>query len=136
MSTATLYREFRKSSPFMLVGSNAAQSLEAAKTLAQFRKLEAAGLVKIEATPDESPDPSFYDTWEHLSDRSRDKLKAKYWDDCWVVSTYYRCKKCHVWRAADTICGCSGYRDVCSPFDNGYVIELMRSAVEAASDPE
>jgi hypothetical protein len=133
MTTAIheLYKRFRKQSPFMLVGENARLALDSAKTLAEFRRLEASGLVKIEAELDQDPDASFYDTWPHLSERSREELKQQYYNDCWVVSTSVRCNCCEQWKEVDTICGCSGYNDPCSPFENCYVIDLMQSAIEA-----
>lgn len=129
MSTASLYRDFRRHSPFMLVGHNAEQAIKAARILSRWRELEAAGLVKIEAEPDSDPDPSFYDTWEHLSERSRRELKRAYCEDCSVVTTSYRCNDCGEWKDVDSICGCSGYDDPCSPFENAYVIGLMETAI-------
>jgi hypothetical protein len=130
-SIASLYRRFRADPPFMLVGSNAAQAMSAAKLLDRWNELEAAGKVKIDSEPDQYADASFYDTWEHLSDRTRLQLKQRYCDDCQSVTAYYRCSECGDWIPADSIGGCSGYKDPCSPFENCYVVDLMNSAVDA-----
>lgn len=128
-----LYRKFRHHSPFVLVGQNAKIALDAARTLRKWEELESNDLVKIESKPDDDPDPSFYDTWEHLSDRTREELKQAYCDDCWGVITYYRCPHCDDWKEADSVWGNSGYSDPCSAFENCYVIGLMQSAIEKAT---
>lgn len=125
-----LYERFRKDSPFMLVGENAKLAWVSAQLLAKWQALEAEGLVRIESEPDDSPDPSFYDTWEHLSERTREQLKADYCDDCWGVLTYWRESTDAEWQDADSIWGNSGYDDPCSPFENCYVVDLMRSAID------
>ena len=130
MTITTLYRQFRQHSPFMLVGRNAELALSAARTFGKWEEMEADGLVKIEAHIDHNPDPSFYDTWEHLSDKTREQLKQAYCDDCWGVITYYRCPHCGDWQQADSVWGCSGYSNPCDAFENCYVIDLMQSAIE------
>jgi len=113
----------------MLVGHNAELALESAKILDRWEQMEADGLVKIEAVYDDDPDPSFYDTWEHLSERSKEQLKQRYCEDCYIVQTYYRADAEFDWQWADSIGGCSGYNDPTSPFENCYVIDLMESAI-------
>jgi hypothetical protein len=127
-----LYRRFRKDSPFMLVGKNAQLALDSAKTLLAFQELESAGLARIISESDESPDASFYDTWEHLSERSKEELKQKYYDDCVGVIGQYRQSEDDEWEDLDSIWGCSGYTDPCSPFENCYVIDIMDATVERA----
>lgn len=130
MTITEHYREFRQHSPFMLVGENAKLSLEAARTYETWLELEANELVKIEAHPDYDPDPSFYDNWPHLSERSKQELKDRYCADCWVVAVYVRCRSCNQWRCVDSIGGNSGYDDPCSPFENCYVIDMMQTAID------
>lgn len=131
-----LYRKFRKHSPFMLVGENARLALESAKTLARWKELEENGFVKIEKEFDDDPDPSFYDTWEHLSERTREKYKQEYCEDCWGVFVSFapeacpHCGRCDDWEQADSIWGCACYDDPCDPFENCYVIGMMREAIE------
>lgn len=62
MSIDYLYRLFRLHPPFMLVGDNARQALNAARTLDRWKDLENAGLVRIHSEDDNAPDASFYDT--------------------------------------------------------------------------
>lgn len=129
MSIASIYKRFRKDSPFMLVGENAKLALESAKALALWNRLESAGLVRIEVEPEPEPDASFYDTWEHLSPRTREKLRGEYYNNCWLVETSYKLPGAG-WRHADLIGNCAGYEDPSSPFENPYVIDLMNSAIE------
>ena len=53
-------------------------------------------------------------------------------DGCWVVlSEYWDGTD---WRVADSIGMCAGYKDPLSPFENGYVQDLMRAALDAADN--
>lgn len=125
-----LYKQFRESSPFMLVGRNAEVALSAAKTLAQFNRLEFEGCVRMQLEFDYDSDASFYDTWPHLSERSRRELKQAYCDDCYVVSSQIFNRDSHEWETVDSIGGCAGYKNPCSPFENCYVIDMMQSAID------
>jgi hypothetical protein len=113
----------------MLVGENAKLALSSAKVLERWRELESLGLAKIDAEPETEPDSSFYDMWEHLSDRTRDELKERYCDDCWQVTSWHRADTESEWEFSDSIGNCAGYADVTSPFENAYVIDLMASAI-------
>jgi hypothetical protein len=118
--TARLYRQFRKSSPFMLVGHMARQALDAAKILKRFRELESKNLVKLEVTPDEDFD------WSDLDDECREQ----YGDDgAWQTATYWRASETDDWQIADCCCGHVGYDDPGSPFENCHVIDEMREAI-------
>lgn len=125
-----LYRKFRQHSPFMLVGHNAQQALRAAKIFNRWMELLAKGLVRIWTELDSDADADFYDTWGHLSERTREKLKQAYYDDCWVVIVECRLSEDFKWQMVDSIGGCSGYIDPTSPYENPYVIDLMESAVK------
>jgi len=130
-----LYRRFRADPPFMLVGRNAELAIRAARTLIEFQELADAGLVKIDYEPDQDPDPSFYDTWEHLSERTRNRLKEEYCEDCFGVITYARTTEDEDFEDVDSIWGCAGYKDPASPFENCYVIDLMKTAIKHATAP-
>ena len=133
MTRLELYRKFRKNMPFMLIGESAKCAIDAAKTVERFYGLGFAGTVKIESVPDYSPDPSFYDSWHHLSERTRDKLKQEYCDNCYGVVVSVACPHCGEWQEVDSIWGCAGYDDPCSPFENYYVVGMMKSAIERVS---
>jgi len=130
-TTKRNYRKFRAASPFMLYGSNAAQAISSARILEQWESLEAEQLVKIEAQLDTDANASFYDSWEHLSERTREQLKEAYYQDCWTVAAYYQ-DESGSFEMIDSISGCSGYSDPCDPFENCYVIDMMESAIKAA----
>jgi len=118
--TLSLYRRFRKSSPFMLVGHMARQALDAAKTLKRFRELESAGLVKLEVEPDYDFD------WSDLDEECR----KQYGDDgAWTTLTYWRASEVDEWQLADCCSGHVGYDNPASPFENCYVIDEMREAI-------
>ena len=125
----SLYRQFRKSSPFMLVGENATQALNAARVIKRWQELEASGDVAISKQFDHDSDASFYDYWEHLSERTREQLKADYSADCWVVQTVV-IDEFGTETVVDSIGGCSGYDDPCSPFENCYVVGMMETAIK------
>ena len=130
MSIETLYRQFRNHSPFMLVGQNAKITLDAARTFEQWNELESAGFVGIRAEFDPDPDPSFYDTWPHLSERSKSELKNRYRSDCWIVQTFIVNDEGEE-TVIDSIGGCSGYDDPCCPFENCYVVDMMGETIKA-----
>lgn len=117
----TLYRDFRKHSPFMLVGSNAQQALEAARTILRFRELEDMGYVRLRAQFDDDVDVSW------MSDREREN-----WDgEAYGSISEFKCVKCGTWQQADSVWGHIGYNDVLSPFENPYIVSIMQAAIEA-----
>lgn len=138
MTIHDIYHALRSSPVMMFVGDNAKRTLEDARTIHRFQELENAGLARITSEFDDDPDPSFYDTWTHLSKRSRQQLKQEYCEDCYVViaqvlRTYQtkNGKRQHTeWETVDSIGGCSGYKDPASPFHNCYVVDMMREAIK------
>jgi hypothetical protein len=114
------YREFRKRSPFMLVGCNALQALQAARTLARFREYEGACLVRLRSEFDSDADTSF------MSEREYDAWNG----EAFGSISEYLCPACGSWLGADSIWGHIGYRDVLDPFENPYIVELMASALD------
>ena len=124
----TLYKRFRQHSPFMLVGRNAELALESAKTLAVFRALEDQGLVRIEAHPEEE---SYFDVFgEPDSERERKDLESTLERlGCWYVVSEFLSPESEQWEHADSI-GMCVYNDPTSPFENCYVIQLMREAID------
>lgn len=129
-----LYAKFRAHSPFMLVGENAKQALDAAHIYAKFQKLVDQGRVRLNIEREQEPDDSFFDTYgRRLSERSKQKAKEQYRANCWRISTDYLDADGE-WQPADSIGNCDGEYRQQNAFDNPYVIDLMRSAVEAIRD--
>ncbi len=125
-----LYRKFREHSPFMLVGENARLALDAARTLAEWEQLEQAGLVTIEATPDQ--DYRVHDYHSDKCTREHPCSECHYVElwGVWDVVTEWLTSTDDEFETADSICGCV-YNDPCSPYENCYVIDMMRAAIDA-----
>ena len=121
------YRKMRKYKPFMLVGRDAECSLESARVKIAFEHAEADGRVRIIQEPDAEP----FDWGDCEPDPDMlDRLGV------WNVSSqvWQGCPDCGrgEWVDADSICGCAGYENPQSPYENCYVIDLMRSALDQA----
>lgn len=134
-----LYKQFRKASPFMLVGHNARLALDSAKTLLRFRELEADGLVRLRCEPEEEAyDPGdMLEHWERnghpVPRRQAEKELNEMLNNLgvWWTCTEWRPDEESEWRHADS-CGMhSGYNNPKSPFENCYVIDEMAAAVDA-----
>lgn len=140
-----LYRRFRADSPFMLVGENARLALDAARTLDRWEDLENAGYVQIIADNDQDAEND-WDCPTHCTrkNKARDReydapcSACRAWerDGAYYVQTQYRTDAGDTsdgdeWETADGIGGCVGYKNACSPFENCYVIEMMRAAIDA-----
>ena len=124
-----MYRRVRHNGGAGIVGQDATGSLRIARTIVQFDALESAGLVRIECRPDDSPDLSYIDTWEHMSER---ELKERLWDQGIVGAIgQYRVDEHSGWQTADSIWGCAGYENPPSPFENCYVPDIMRQTIDA-----
>lgn len=126
-----------------IVGESAKGDLEAARIIARFEDLEAAGYVRIVAEPHEE---SYWDVYgEPGSEREREETNRllESWG-CWYVYSEYRLSmlRTHVpeneWHHADGV-GMCVYRNPTSPLENCYVVDLMMAALEqydAANDRE
>ncbi len=125
------YLKFRQHSPFMLQGSNALLAMRAAHTLAEWDKLEANGRVRLETSPDEDCRKD-WDCDRHCTDEhpcTACRLFAS--DGAWQVVGEWRLSDDDEWESADSICGCVGYADPGSAFENCYVIDIMQATLDA-----
>ena len=123
------YRKVRRAGLACIVGESARVSLSIARTLLQWRELEAAGYVQIITRADEFPDTSHLDDLPQAK-RAHEREKIDR-DGVWVVLTQYRTDPDRGrWVTADSIGNCMGYDDPSNPFDNTYVPDLMQSAVD------
>ena len=134
MTVHSLYRQFRKTPPFIIVGENALQALNAARVVKRWQELEANGDLAIRMLFDHDSDASFYDDWEDLSERTREQFKADYYADCWIVQTVV-IDEFGTETVVDSVSGCSGYDDPCSPFENCYVVGMMETAIKHIDSP-
>ncbi len=123
-----LYCRFRDAGIGHIVGEYAAGCLRAAKTYYQFRVLEAAGKVRIAAEPEED---NYFDVYgEPDTKQEREAIVAALEQHgCWHVYTEVKCHCCGNWERADSI-GMCVYSNPTSPFENDYVIDLMRRAID------
>ena len=148
-----LYHECRRWKPFMLSGRDAECSLSSARTLFRFRELEARGLVRMRAEPE---DESYFDVfgepegyinkqghWVSAEKEREEQLENFEAKGVWVTFSEFWCgdldedgnPEClyadgHNSETADS-CGMhTGYNDPLDPFENCYVIGEMAEAVE------
>lgn len=113
-----LYRQFRKQ------GESSERARHNARIYARWQSLEWSdvgddGDVRIIVKPDDSYD------WDDEQERER------YGNDgAWGVIGEYRESPTSPWVHADSVWGFVGYRDVCSPFENPYVIDIMAKTLD------
>jgi hypothetical protein len=128
--TRKLYNRFRAA------GETAKRALESARVVRQFEALEAAGFVRIDVQPDESPDLSWLDQdcfndtrgARAATKKMREQIER---DGVWGTVGEYRLEDDAEWAHADSCWGHTGYNDVASPFENAYVIDHMAATIEA-----
>jgi hypothetical protein len=129
------YTQFRKA------GYLPIQALRASKTLLAWEELEAQELVRLRADPEEEnyfdvygePDGYVDGNGRRVSaEQERKELEREIeLNGCWFVRSEYRATPDDEWERADSIGMLTGYRDPLSPFQNNYVIDLMRAAIDA-----
>lgn len=133
--TPELIREYRKArerKPFMIVGQDAVASLDAARIILKFRELEEEGRVRIRA---EHEQESYFDVFGRPETQREIDAIAEQLDrlGVWWVTTevLHGCDRCgdERWEHADSIGMCIS-KDPCDPYDNCYVVDLMREAIE------
>lgn len=130
---AKLYRDVRKAGVACVVGENAAISLSIAHTLQTWRALESAGYVEIQTAPEEDPDFSYLDTWEHLSEQSKERIieRAYHLGVCVVFGRFRLDPESDNWETADSIGDCQGYEDPADWRQNAYVPDIMARTIDA-----
>lgn len=133
-----LYRKCRAKKPFMIIGEDAKVSLRTAKTILRFRQLEADGLVRLRAEPEQE---SYFDVFEPegytnaeghwvTADQARKEIcevldRDGVW---WTCSEWFDGEE---WQQADS-CGMhTGYKNPLNPFENCYIVGHMASAIDA-----
>jgi len=127
-----VYRELRRA------GYRPPQALASAKTVVDFREMEKRDLVRIRAEEErEKYFDVFGDPMGYTDNKGR-KISAEEEEKeiirsietlgCWVViAEYFDGEE---WQHAESVGMCTGYNRPCSPIENCYVSDLMRSALD------
>lgn len=133
-----LYFECRERKPFMLVGRDAECSLDTARTILAFRQAEADGLVRLRAEPEQENYFSVFGDHGPF-ERNGHEISVEQWRKettetldrdgvWWTCAEWFDGEE---WQMADS-CGMhAGYKDPLDPFENCYVVDEMRSALDA-----
>jgi len=96
------------------------QALRAARTIAQFRQWDDE-FVRIQVEADDFPDTSWMDA----------KQREEWDGESWTTLSEYRHPFTGEWVEVDSCGGHIGYRDPSDPFENAYVVDEMRAAIDA-----
>lgn len=137
------FQKFLSSGAYATPPGNAQCALDSARTLAEFRQLERAGLVRLEMHEEEESYFSVYGEPEaytnifgkHVSaDQAKQETVAllDQFGCYWIVSKYWNET---YWEVADTVGMCMGYKNPLDPFENSYVIDLMHQAIKKIPQP-
>ena len=113
------------------LGWRAKDAIDAARTLAQFERLEILGLVKLAIEPEqEQYDASYVDTWD-LSERRREAAKKEIMDRVASEGTYFVMAMARASESDEFLCvdSCGGFIGD-DWIDSGYDVDLRRAAVE------
>lgn len=125
----TLRQDFRRlldHGAYATPPGRAVCAFESARTLQAWRVAESQGLVRLVAEPEQD---NYFDVYgEPDSERERAQILDSI-ERCglWFVKAEYF--DGNQWEHADSIGMCI-YSDPCSPFENCYVPDLMRSALD------
>lgn len=112
-----------------MVGMNAVQAWQEAQTRIAFDDAEKAGLVRIEAHPEEE---SYWDVYgEPDSPKEKKQIEEALESmGCWYVVTEWRPSPDAEWEHADSVGMCVNQNPT-SPDENCYVPQMMRAALDA-----
>ena len=121
-------------------GYGAAESLRIAKTQEVFHNLEYQGLVRLRAEPEEENyfdvygEPTGYEGANGRRVSAEQERKETYdlinLHGCWCIFSEWRGSEESDWERADSVGMCAGYKNVLSPIENRYVVDLMRAAID------
>ena len=115
--------------------TRAACALRSAKTLAEWREAERAGLVRLVAEPERE---DYFAVFGREDNEKYQKAMEQTLerDGCWHVFSQvnHGSESGDKWVFADGV-GMCVYRNPLDPFENDYVIDLMRSALDKVPQP-
>jgi len=126
-----LYRKFRSVGIGGIYGQNAMDCLRNARIVDEFENGEYSNNLRIIA--EEESDNYFDVMGRNCISEKEDKRQEEIIERLgnWCVSAQYRLSDDSDWIHADSIGMCTGYENPASPFENGYVPDLMKSAIDA-----
>lgn len=121
-----LFQQFLECGAYSTPPGRAVCALHSARTLIEWKKAEAAGLVRLQIEPEEE---SYFrygvpDDWHEVKKIER---LVEAWG-LWIVNTEFRATLNDNWQHADSVGMCL-FKKPADPFDNPYVIDLMHSAL-------
>ncbi len=121
-------------------GYHAKHALSAARSVAEFQEMEGRGLVRLRA---EQETENYFDVYgepegyvnsfgRKISAEQERKEMVAAWerDGIWCCLSEYSTDGGETWELADSVGMCDGYKDPLSPFQNCYVPDLMRAALD------
>lgn len=128
------FQRFLVTGGYCIPPGRTACALSSARTLAEWREAESAGLVRVRVEPEQD---SYFDVYgKPDTDKERAMIEAALErDGCWYVISEVNNGDESTgdnWEIADSI-GMCVYNHPEDPFENCYVIDLMRSALNAVS---
>lgn len=132
------YMRFKADGAYCTPPGRAMCALESARLLVEWRRCERAGLVRIKAEPELENyfsvygEPGAYVNGygrRVTAEQAREEIVRQLdRDGCWYVYAQYKVDS-DEWQDADGVGMCVGYNDPCDPFENCYVIDMMRDAL-------
>lgn len=137
-SLRSYFLKFLESGAYCTPPGRAACALASALTLAEFERAQAAGLVRLRTEDDPENYFDVYGKPEAYTNGNGRRVSAKqaYTELCAlldrtgnvrVIAEYF---DGYCWQHVDSIGQCAGYNNPLSPFENCYVVDLMRSALD------
>lgn len=132
------WRKFLDTGGYCNPPGRAQCALDHARTLQEWRDAESAGLVRLRQEEEQESYLDSYGEPEAYTDMNGRRVSAEKAREelcelldrkgCWwIVSEVFNGEE---WEQADSIGMCAGYDDPCSPFENSYVPDLMRAALD------
>lgn len=129
------YREFKNQGAYCIPPGRAACAIRNARTLAEWRAARNSNLVRLRMIPEEE---SYFDVFgrpDNEKERKEIETLLDRWGCYWVVSEVNHGNETRDdWQHADSI-GMCVYANPLDPFENCYIPDLMRAALDAIPQP-
>lgn len=114
-----------------IVGQSALWAWKDAHTLQLWRERESDGQVRIVAEPEVENYFDSYGEPDGIKERAELEALLERYGCWWVAAEYFDGSN---WICADSVGMCAGYADPTDPFQNCYVTQLMRTALDQLSN--
>lgn len=129
------FTRFLNSQGYCTPPGRAACALRSARTLAEWRQAEAVGLVRLQADPEQE---NYFDVYGKPDSEKERKAIEDCLErmGCYVVysEVNHGSESRDDWQHCDSV-GMCVYDNPLDPFENCYVIDLMRSALDQIPQP-